>query len=90
MSAIGKELGGVPIREAYRALGIGLVTGQSIVNSGELESYMIKSRRYTTPAAIERFIRKRIEESAKETPEQRAAKVAPAVAARARKRAEAQ
>jgi len=64
-----------------------MVTGQKLVNSRELESFKIGAHRFTTPGAIDRFVKKCIEESANETAEQRAARVAPAVAARQRKRA---
>jgi hypothetical protein len=75
-----------PIAEAFKRLGAGPVKGYQLINSGELETFKIGSRRLATDAALHRLIQNRLAESFNERPEDRAAKVNKAVAGRARRR----
>ena len=77
-----------PIKEAFDRLGVGDVKGYGLINSGELESFTIGRRRYVTEAALQRFIQNRVAESLNERLEDRAKRVAKAVAGRARRRDE--
>ena len=75
-----------PIREAFDRLGVGVVKGYDLVNSGDLETFMIGRRRYATDEALRRLIQQRIAESLSEPNANRANRVANAVHARARRR----
>lgn len=77
-----------PLMQAFARLSIGRVTGYGLISAGQLRSFTIGRRRYIAARELQRFIRTRIEETARETPEQRAARVAPAVKGRARRRRE--
>ena len=80
---------GYPIREAFERIGLRPTKGQELVNTGELETYLIGNRRFATAEAIERVIKARIAATMNESPEDRANKVAKAVAGRAKQRSEA-
>ena len=49
-----------PILDAFRELGVSNPKGYELVNSGELETYTIGVRRFTTGAALSRLIESRI------------------------------
>jgi hypothetical protein len=69
-----------PIMEAFNRIGVGRVKGYELVNSGELQTFLIGSRRYATSEAIRTLFRRRIAISAR-TAAQRAEKVAKATQA---------
>jgi excisionase family DNA binding protein len=49
----------VPILQAFKALGVSKPKGYELVNSGELRTYKIGTRRYTTRPVIREFIESR-------------------------------
>jgi hypothetical protein len=56
----------IPIREAFEQLRIGSTKGYELVATGELRTYLVGDRRFTTPKSISDFIAKReAEETAK-------------------------
>jgi hypothetical protein len=73
----------VPVQEGYRALGVSVRTGADLVKSGKLKTFLIGARRYVTTQELQRFIKRRIRESAAaDTPEARLRRVEDALAAR--------
>jgi hypothetical protein len=76
----------VPFGAAHKRAGLSKTGAYRQVKSGGLRTFLIGSRRFVTEEELERFIRRQIAASRHETAEERAARVAPAVAARARKR----
>jgi hypothetical protein len=78
-----------PVQEAFARVGIGVVKGYELIHSGELSSFLIGRKRYVTAEALRQFIDRQIQRSLTETAETRSGKVTKAVAARARRRAEA-
>jgi hypothetical protein len=75
-----------PIVEGFERLGIRCGKGYQLMKTGELKTFTIGVRRYITEEALQRFVRQQIKKSLSESHETRAAKVARAVAGRARRR----
>lgn len=75
-----------PILEVFRRLSVKVTKGYELVDSGELETFMIGRYRYATEEALRRFIEKRLDEARNESAAKRADKVKAAVKGRARQR----
>lgn len=76
-----------PIRKGFDMIGCGHTKGHELINTGQLSTFTIGRFRYVSDEELRRFVRER-EQLSKLEDKNRSAKAAPAVAARARKRAE--
>lgn len=76
----------VPIRRAFKLIGVSVPKGYELIHRGQLRSFLIDSRRYARLEDVNTFLAQRIAET-RDSVEKRAQKVRAATKASLRSRA---